>query len=71
MERFGDKVALVTGSTQGLGQAIAERFVSEGLAGLVVTGRNSERGKEVSKQLASGGCRTDLCPGGSWRARCA
>ena len=57
MGRFSGKVALVTGSTQGLGQAIAERLVEEGLEGLVVTGRNTERGETVAARL-NGECRT-------------
>ncbi len=58
MGRFGGKVALVTGSTQGLGEAIAVRLVDEGLAGLVVTGRNEERGAAVAARLNGAGCRT-------------
>ena len=58
MGRFGGKVALVTGSTQGLGQAIADRLVEEGLSGLVVTGRNEERGAAVTARLNDAGCRT-------------
>lgn len=58
MGRFGGKVALVTGSTQGLGEAIAIRLVDEGLSGLVVTGRNQERGAEVAARLTGAGCRT-------------
>ena len=57
MGRFTGKVALVTGSTQGLGEAVAERLVEEGLEGLVVTGRNAERGEAVAARLGSGGCR--------------
>ncbi len=56
MTRFSGKIALVTGSTQGLGEAIAERLVSEGLEGLVITGRNLERGRVVAERLATTGC---------------
>ena len=58
MDRFDGKVALVTGSTQGVGEAIAEQLVDEGLSGLVVTGRNEERGRAVAARLGGGGCRT-------------
>lgn len=58
MGRFDGKVALVTGSTQGLGEAIADRLVDEGLSGLVVTGRNEERGARVAGRLNDAGCRT-------------
>ena len=58
MGRFSGKVALVTGSTQGVGEAIADRLVDEGLSGLVVTGRNEERGRAVAARLGANGCRT-------------
>ncbi len=61
MGRFDGKVAVVTGSTQGLGEAIAERLVAEGLEGLVVTGRNGERGETVADRL-QGDCRTVFAP---------
>ncbi len=50
--RLEGKVALVTGSTLGLGEAIARRFVAEGVRGLIVTGRNEERGEAVASSLA-------------------
>ncbi|MHB2167862.1 SDR family oxidoreductase [Alsobacter sp. R-9] len=52
------KVAVVTGGTQGLGEAIARELVSRGLSGLVVTGRNAERGRRVADDLSAKGCRT-------------
>jgi NAD(P)-dependent dehydrogenase (short-subunit alcohol dehydrogenase family) len=51
--RLAGKLALVTGSTQGLGTAIARRFVAEG-ARIVVTGRNQERGEAVAKGIGGG-----------------
>ncbi len=44
--KLKDKVAIVTGSTSGMGRATAELFAREG-AKVVVTGRNEERAKEV------------------------
>jgi NAD(P)-dependent dehydrogenase (short-subunit alcohol dehydrogenase family) len=52
--RLADKVALVTGSTSGLGAATALRFAAEG-ARVVVTGRSEERGARVTEQLAEAG----------------
>lgn len=50
------KYAIVTGSTQGLGEAIARLFVERGIAGLIVCGRNAERGEAVSADLNSDSC---------------
>ena len=50
--RLKDKVIIVTGSTTGIGMAIAERCVDEG-ALVVVHGRNAGRGKELVKRLGS------------------
>ena len=48
MKRFDGKITIVTGSTQGLGEAIARRFAAEGAAGVVVCGRNRDRGEAVA-----------------------
>ena len=53
--RFDGKVAIVTGSTQGLGEAIASLLVSRGLQGLVVTGRNADRGRAMVKKAQAAG----------------
>jgi NAD(P)-dependent dehydrogenase (short-subunit alcohol dehydrogenase family) len=53
--RFDGKVTLVTGSTQGLGEAIARRFVAEGASGVVVCGRNAVRGEAVAASLRDSG----------------
>jgi NAD(P)-dependent dehydrogenase (short-subunit alcohol dehydrogenase family) len=52
------KVAIVTGSTQGLGEAIAHLFADRGAKGLVITGRNAERGAKVKADLEKKGAKT-------------
>jgi len=47
--RLQDKVILVTGSTTGIGEAIARRALSEG-ARVVIHGRNAERGQSIVQE---------------------
>ena len=44
-QRLTGKVLVVTGSTQGLGAAIARRAAAVGAAGIVVCGRDRRRGE--------------------------
>ena len=60
--RLSDRIALVTGSTSGLGAATALRFAAEG-ARVVVTGRNEERGERVVQQLSEAGGEGSFLPG--------
>src|SRR4029450_13667067 len=56
LRSLAGKVAIVTGSTQGLGEAIARLFVERGAAGLIICGRNAERGNAVAADLTSDSC---------------
>src|SRR5690349_16610484 len=47
------KIAIVTGSTQGLGEGIATLFAERGAAGLVICGRNAEKGQRVAQKLGA------------------
>ena len=57
------KIAVVTGGTQGLGEAIARLFAERGAAGLVISGRNEERGRAVADDITAGGCPTEFVQG--------
>lgn len=57
-DQFKGKVGIVTGGTQGLGEAIARLLAERGAAGLVIVGRNEERGTAVAEDISEGGCPT-------------
>lgn len=56
--RLKDKVALITGGNDGIGKAVAHRFVREG-ARVVLMARREEKGKEVENELIAIGSDTD------------
>ena len=48
--RLSEKIVIVTGSTTGIGEAVARRFVAEG-ARVLVHGRDRERGGQLVAEL--------------------
>ena len=46
-------VTIISGGTQGLGEAIARRLTTRGADGLVISGRSAERGSTLADELSS------------------
>jgi NAD(P)-dependent dehydrogenase (short-subunit alcohol dehydrogenase family) len=59
--RLAGERALVTGSTAGIGRAIAVAFAAQG-AGVVVTGRDLDRGESVVAEITAAGGRAVFVP---------
>ena len=59
-QSLNGKVAVVTGSTQGLGLAIAQLFAEQNAAGLVICGRNAQNGEKSAEILKGQGTPTEF-----------
>ena len=64
MMKLQNKIAVVTGSTRGIGRATAKLFAEEG-AKVVVVGTNAELGESCAAEIKAGGgeaifCQTDV-----------
>ena len=55
---FAGQYGIITGGTQGLGEATARLFAERDIAGLIICGRNAERGQAVASDLTASGCPT-------------
>ncbi|THV22978.1 SDR family oxidoreductase [Peteryoungia ipomoeae] len=51
MGRLDGKIAVVTGGTQGLGAEVARLFAERGAAGLVICGRNRDKGEAKAREI--------------------
>ena len=58
--RLDGRIAIVTGGTQGLGEAIATDFVERGAKGIVICGRSADKGRAVAERLTKRGCKTEF-----------
>ncbi|MGB1238233.1 MAG: SDR family oxidoreductase [Pseudomonadales bacterium] len=55
-QQFSGQYFIVTGATQGLGRAVALLLAKRGAKGVLIAGRNSERGEQVVAELIALGC---------------
>lgn len=68
MGRLDGKVAIISGASQGMGEAHARRFVAEG-ARVVMTDINDERGEEIAAELGDNArfIKADVTSPADWR----
>ena len=57
------KVAVITGSTQGLGEAVAHLFADRGASGIVIAGRGNDKGERVRAAIEKKGARAIFVKG--------
>ena len=56
MARLDGKIIIVTGGTQGVGEAVARHAAECGAGGVVICGRNQEKGKAVAASIEERDC---------------
>jgi len=61
MGRVDGKVAIVTGSTYGIGEAIAKVLAAEGAIS-IITGRSVDKGRKVAEEIRATGGRAEYYP---------
>ena len=56
MSRVDDKIIIVTGGTQGVGEAVARHAAECGAGGIVICGRQQDQGRAVAAEIHEMGC---------------
>ena len=56
MSRLDGKVIIATGGTQGVGEAVALQAARNGAAGIVICGRQEDKGRDVVARIEELGC---------------
>lgn len=62
MARLDGKVILTTGGTQGIGEAVALHAARAGAAGVVLCGRQRDKGAAVAARIEALGCPAEYVP---------
>ncbi|WP_103664776.1 glucose 1-dehydrogenase [Gracilimonas amylolytica] len=67
MKRLENKVAIITGASQGMGESHARRFIAEG-AKVIMTDINEKRGSEIADELGENAIfiKHDVTKPGEW-----
>jgi NAD(P)-dependent dehydrogenase (short-subunit alcohol dehydrogenase family) len=60
--RFDGKIVVITGGFPELGEATARLFAQRGAAGIVLGGRNLERGHAIAAIMTAAGCTSHFVP---------
>lgn len=55
-------ITIISGGTQGLGEAVARKLVADGAKGLVLAGRSTDRGNRLAAELSDLGAPTIFVP---------
>ena len=62
MSQLDGKVIISTGGTQGIGEAVALHAAKAGAAGVVICGRQQDKGRAVAARIEELGCAAEYVP---------
>ena len=62
MARLNNKIIIITGGTQGIGESVARLAADRGAGGIVISGRQHEKGTSVAAEIETTGCPAVFVP---------